>query len=158
MRAGVQYVHKYHNGTFDWFMRIDDDGYVIMENLIMFLRRRDPNAPEMYGVDYRTYDGYIGTGAGLSMSHRNFMERLVPSLDLDKCRKEPTHSDDVEISKCICLMSVTVGDSRDSRGRYRFFPMNPTMTLNKRQWPDWLHVWLKFDSSDVRKMPFLTVF
>jgi glycoprotein-N-acetylgalactosamine 3-beta-galactosyltransferase len=48
VRQGVKYVHRVHRGQFDWFMRIDDDGYVIMENLIMFLRTRDPTRPEMF--------------------------------------------------------------------------------------------------------------
>jgi glycoprotein-N-acetylgalactosamine 3-beta-galactosyltransferase len=48
VQQGIDYVRRVHAGQFDWFMRIDDDAYVIMENLIMFLRTRRPSAPEMY--------------------------------------------------------------------------------------------------------------
>lgn len=45
VREGCKYVHNTYNGQFDWFMRIDDDGFVIMENLMLFLHQRDPTKP-----------------------------------------------------------------------------------------------------------------
>jgi hypothetical protein len=48
VQMGIDYVRRVHSGQFDWFMRIDDDAYVIFENLIMFLRTRQPTALEMY--------------------------------------------------------------------------------------------------------------
>jgi hypothetical protein len=119
-------------------MRIDDDGYVIMENLIMFLRTRDPTALEMssnmcvctatyvvgddpshlpsrphsyvmhthamYGVDYKAYNGYIGTGAGLTLSACNFHGALINALANVSCDKAATHNDDVAIAACLRLV------------------------------------------------------
>jgi hypothetical protein len=50
VQLGVDYVRRVHSGQFDWFMRIDDDSYVIMENLIMFLLTRNTTAPEMHSA------------------------------------------------------------------------------------------------------------
>ncbi len=62
VQLGIEYVRRVHAGQFDWFMRVDDDAYVIFENLIMFLRTRDPTAPELCRkACVRVYDKFVVT-------------------------------------------------------------------------------------------------
>ena len=41
------YRHYYHD--FDWFVKLDDDTYLIVENLKAFLREKNTNEPVTYG-------------------------------------------------------------------------------------------------------------
>ncbi|CAM5999079.1 unnamed protein product [Sphagnum balticum] len=76
----------------------------------------------MYGVDYKAHDGYVGTGAGLTLSAHNFHGALINALANVSCHKGATHNDDVVIASCLRLVGVRVGDSRDEHGRFRFWP------------------------------------
>jgi hypothetical protein len=49
---------------------------------------------------------------------------------------------------------VRVVDSRDAKGRFRYFPLNPEGTLNKKHRPDWLYTWLKYEMADVSLFTF----
>ena len=117
----------------------------------------------MYGVHYKTYGSYIGTGAGLTLSSYNF-DNLAKSLDNQGCSTAATHNDDVEIANCLKTVrkqasqsnakmlfqvGITVTDSRDEQGRFRYFPLDPQGTLNKKHRPDWLYAWLKYEMDDV---------
>ncbi len=107
VQLGTDYVRRVHSGQFDWFMRVDDDAFVIMENLIMFLRTRNTTAPEIYGAHMKFGGGFVSTGAGLTMSAHNFDINLLTALGRVDCPKDNTHHDDVRLANClksVCLM------------------------------------------------------
>jgi hypothetical protein len=58
----------------------------------------------MYGVDYKVYGGYVGTGAGLTLSAYNFHGALINALANVSCHKKATHNDDVAIAACLKLV------------------------------------------------------
>jgi len=121
----MAYVHRMYSGQFDWFMRADDDSFIVMENLHLFLHDKEPTLKgtpleccatkelrilstcqalsfaEVYGMRINKDGGYVATGAGLTMSAHNF-ELAYKSLDFKKCaQKGDTHGDDVAIAECI---------------------------------------------------------
>ena len=51
---------------FDWYMKADDDSFIIMENLKHMLRQLNPNQPVYLGGRSMTLlkNGYNGGGAG----------------------------------------------------------------------------------------------
>ena len=46
------YVYENHVDDYDWFMRVDDDVYIVMENLRQLLTSYDTNEPWYIGRPY----------------------------------------------------------------------------------------------------------
>jgi len=44
-KKGFKYVYDHHFNDFDWFMKADDDTFVIIENLKSLLVDYDTNSP-----------------------------------------------------------------------------------------------------------------
>ncbi len=47
------FVYENYFNDFDWFVKADDDTYLIMENLKEFLRKQDTSEPVTFGYNYR---------------------------------------------------------------------------------------------------------
>ena len=64
--AAFDYIYKHHLNDADWFMKADDDTYVIMENLRYFLSEQDTNKPLLFGSHFMlgTAMGSMSGGAG----------------------------------------------------------------------------------------------
>uniref|UniRef100_UPI00398E4696 glycoprotein-N-acetylgalactosamine 3-beta-galactosyltransferase 1-A-like isoform X2 n=1 Tax=Pristiophorus japonicus TaxID=55135 RepID=UPI00398E4696 len=62
-----QYVHKHHLDEADWFMKADDDTYVIVDNLRWLLSKHLPGRPIYFGKRFKPYvkQGYMSGGAGV---------------------------------------------------------------------------------------------
>ncbi|KAK3088778.1 hypothetical protein FSP39_023632 [Pinctada imbricata] len=58
--AYANLIHDY-----DWFLKADDDTYVVMENLRYLLSHHDSNSPGYLGYHFQTYleQGYMSGGA-----------------------------------------------------------------------------------------------
>jgi glycoprotein-N-acetylgalactosamine 3-beta-galactosyltransferase len=112
----------------DWFLKADDDTYVILENLRYMLLPYSPNEPIYFGCKFKPYvkQGYMSGGAGYVLSKeavKKFVE--VALTNTTKCSTSNSGAEDVEIGKCLEAVQVKAGDSRDSLGRGRFFPFVP---------------------------------
>ena len=53
--AALNYSYAHYGGVADWFMKADDDVYVIWENLMWFLRRFNPAEQLYIGATYPTH-------------------------------------------------------------------------------------------------------
>ena len=127
-KEAFKYVWKHHRHEADWFMKADDDTYVIVENLRLMLRTWDPKSPIYFGCRFKPFvqQGYMSGGAGYVLSTealRRFVEQALPAKD--KCNPSHSGAEDVELGKCLAAVGVEAGDSRDSLGRYRFLPFAP---------------------------------
>ena len=129
MRA-FQYVYDYHFFEADWFLKGDDDTYVIMENLRDFLSTQDKEEPVFFGHHFHGEEvkqGFNSGGAGYVLSRealRRFGNR-EPGL----CVEESEDGEDVEIARCMEKLEVYVGDSRDHLGKSRFHCLQPELHL-----------------------------
>jgi len=127
-KAAYKYVYDNYKNDFDWFMKADDDTYVIVENLRYMLLPHSPSEPVWYGCRFKPFNpqGYMSGGAGYILSRealRRFVEEALP--DPQKCKQDHTGAEDAEMGKCLNNVGVRAGDSRDSEGRYRFLPFVP---------------------------------
>ena len=110
------YVYRHHYNDADWFMKADDDTYVILENLRYLLSSENTSQPVCFGHKF-PFRGFNSGGAGYVLS-REALRRLV-NREKGLCR-EDLGPEDVEIAKCLKMLGVTLNDSKDSMGHSRF--------------------------------------
>ncbi|KAJ8972791.1 hypothetical protein NQ317_004475 [Molorchus minor] len=125
-KEAFRYVYENYFDEADWFMKADDDTYVILENLRYMLFPVSPDTPIYYGCKFKPYvkQGYMSGGAGYVLS-KEALKRFVEGMTTSSCRKDNRGAEDVEIGKCLEGVGVSAGDSRDPEGRGRFFPFTP---------------------------------
>jgi len=124
--------YLYHNylDRADWFLKADDDTYVVVENLRYMLQPHNHSEPVYFGCKFKPYvkQGYMSGGAGYVLS-KEALKRFATKGLKDKtgitCRTDDGGAEDVEMGKCMEGLGVKAGDSRDSIGRGRFFPFVP---------------------------------
>ncbi|XP_078592643.1 glycoprotein-N-acetylgalactosamine 3-beta-galactosyltransferase 1-like isoform X2 [Branchiostoma floridae x Branchiostoma japonicum] len=139
-----KHVYEHHLDEADWFLKADDDTYVIMENLRHFLSNKDPEEPVYYGFRFNsirpdTKNGYMSGGAGYVLS-REAVRRLVTQGmdDPRKCRLHSKAPEDLEIGRCLEKAGVLAGDSRDEEGRQTFHCLSLQDHVLGNL-PEWLH-------------------
>ncbi|XP_038045095.1 glycoprotein-N-acetylgalactosamine 3-beta-galactosyltransferase 1-like [Patiria miniata] len=146
-KASFLYIYQHHFNDADWFMKADDDTYVIVDNLRHFLRDKDSCAPVYYGHHFQWYieQGYMSGGAGYLMS-KEALVRLVGQLRMeDNCGapKPMTLAEDLTVGQCMMKAGVLAGDSRDELNRSRFLPFD-LETFFKNNLPDWYFKFAKY--------------
>ncbi|KAI9554896.1 hypothetical protein GHT06_020174 [Daphnia sinensis] len=127
-REAYRHVWENYRDEADWFMKADDDTYVVLENLRYMLSPYNASEPIAFGHKFKPFvkQGYFSGGAGYVLSKeatRRFVEEGLTNPK--KCREDPGGAEDVEMGKCLANLNIKAGDSRDSYGRGRFFPFVP---------------------------------
>ncbi|MEE6522383.1 hypothetical protein FKM82_020899 [Ascaphus truei] len=136
-----QYVHDHHLHEADWFMKADDDTYVVLDNLRLLLSKHKPEEPIYFGRRFKPYvkQGYMSGGAGYVLS-KEALKRFVTAFKEEKC----SHSSSVEdlaLGKCMETIHVLAGDSRDSIGKETFHPFVPEHHLIQGYLPRTFWYW-----------------
>nr|XP_033795346.1 glycoprotein-N-acetylgalactosamine 3-beta-galactosyltransferase 1-B-like [Geotrypetes seraphini]XP_033795347.1 glycoprotein-N-acetylgalactosamine 3-beta-galactosyltransferase 1-B-like [Geotrypetes seraphini]XP_033795348.1 glycoprotein-N-acetylgalactosamine 3-beta-galactosyltransferase 1-B-like [Geotrypetes seraphini] len=132
------YVYKHHLEEADWFMKADDDTYVIVDNLRWLLSSYTPDQPIYFGKHFKIYvkQGYMSGGAGYILS-KEALKRFVEAFNKKVCR-HTTHVEDLVIGQCMEKVGVKPGDSRDTEKRETFHPFPPVYHLRahftKKKW------------------------
>ncbi|XP_070567006.1 glycoprotein-N-acetylgalactosamine 3-beta-galactosyltransferase 1-like [Ptychodera flava] len=126
VKAAFKYIYEHHINDADWFMKADDDTYVIVENLRNMLEQEDTTQLTYFGRKFILKNNtkliHIDGGAGYVMS-KAVLKKLVeiglenPSL----CRQPEYGPEDVTLARCLKNLGVSHGDSRDEYGKQRFF-------------------------------------
>ncbi|KAG7171183.1 Glycoprotein-N-acetylgalactosamine 3-beta-galactosyltransferase 1-like 10 [Homarus americanus] len=125
-------THLYHHHPhYQWYMKADDDTFVIVENLRYFLRDLDPDLPLYYGAKFKMHvkQGYMSGGGGYVLSREAVKKFVTEALQLTDQAKCPTNtsrgSEDVQLGLCLESVGVAAGDSLDRAGKSRFFSNSP---------------------------------
>ncbi|XP_029836768.3 glycoprotein-N-acetylgalactosamine 3-beta-galactosyltransferase 1 [Ixodes scapularis] len=143
-KASFREVYNHYLNSSDWFLKADDDTYVILENLRYFLLDKNSSEPVYYGCRFKPFvkQGYMSGGAGYVLS-REALRRLIEVglRDPKKCRADGRGAEDVEMGKCLENLGVDAGDTRDAMGRGRFFPLVPESHLIPGQMPKDFWFW-----------------
>jgi len=139
-KYGMQYAYDQYNDKVDWVLKVDDDTYVIVENLITFLEMKDPEEASYFGCHMKmtVAQGYMSGGAGYLLS-RKAVEMLATQglTNSSICSQSQDGYEDVEIGNCMQGLGIKPGNSRDPQGEERFLPQSPVDILNLKN-DSWL--------------------
>ncbi|XP_019636264.1 PREDICTED: glycoprotein-N-acetylgalactosamine 3-beta-galactosyltransferase 1-like [Branchiostoma belcheri] len=139
-KAAIRHIHAHYLQDADWFLKADDDTYVIMENLRFMLSDYTPDAAMYFGFRFKTIvkQGYMSGGAGYVIS-REGVNRFVQGLNVrGKCKEGPGGAEDAELGKCMQNVRVRAMDTRDHLGRERFHPFDVSAHL-QGAFPEWFY-------------------
>ncbi|XP_033115876.1 glycoprotein-N-acetylgalactosamine 3-beta-galactosyltransferase 1-like [Anneissia japonica] len=155
-KAAFTYIYEHHFDEADWFVKADDDTFLIVENLKYMLASYKPSDPIFFGHNFKhfTPQGYMSGGAGYVLSKEavdRFINRALP--DPKKCKQAGSGAEDVEMGKCLHNVNVVAGDSRDSLHRHRFMPFGLGSFLLKGSLPKkfWYWSYQKYPLHEVSK-------
>ncbi|CAH8510360.1 unnamed protein product [Schistosoma turkestanicum] len=140
--GAIKYIAKHFANDYDYFMKADDDSYVIVENLRKILQKQNPDKPFIMGRRFKPFvkQGYMSGGGGYVLSRAGLLN-IANGLETNPtCRsKENVFAEDVKLGSCAEATNVTVVDSLDAEGRECFHPFSPLhmLTDNSKTYPDW---------------------
>ncbi|OWF41079.1 Glycoprotein-N-acetylgalactosamine 3-beta-galactosyltransferase 1 [Mizuhopecten yessoensis] len=134
-----KYVYDKHFNDADWFLKADDDTYVILENLRYLLKSHSHEKPVYFGHHFRPLvkQGYHSGGAGYVLSKEALRRLVLKGNDTNLCRKAGAN-EDVEIGRCMENLGVRIGNSTDALGRTRFHCFSPQTHISGN-FPRWFY-------------------
>ena len=146
MRA-FDYIYKHHRDDADWFLKADDDTYVIVENLRYMLSAHSPTEPIYFGHLFKVIvgQGYNSGGAGYVLSAEAL--RRFGRRNGTLCARDGG-AEDVELGRCMEKLRVAAGDTRDRLGRSRFHCFTPRNHLHGG-YPQWYYKYDKYGAKQV---------
>lgn len=126
------YAYEHHLDEADWFLKADDDTYVIVDNLRWVLGNHTPDEPIYFGRRFKPYtkQGYMSGGAGYVLS-REALRRFVQGFKTKVC-SHTTSVEDLAMGQCMEKMGVLAGDARDGLQRETFHPFVPEQHLTAK--------------------------
>ncbi|KAI3370149.1 hypothetical protein L3Q82_024947 [Scortum barcoo] len=126
------YAYEHHADEADWFLKADDDTYVVVDNLRWILANHTPEEPIYFGRRFKPYtkQGYMSGGAGYVLS-REALRRFVEGFKSKQCT-HTTSVEDLAMGQCMEKVGVLAGDSRDTQHRETFHPFVPEQHLTAK--------------------------
>ncbi|XP_035704209.1 glycoprotein-N-acetylgalactosamine 3-beta-galactosyltransferase 1 isoform X1 [Folsomia candida] len=146
-KAILVHLHNNYANGFDWFIKADDDTFVILENLRQFVYKLKPSEKDLplwFGFKMKHQkmkNGYMSGGAGYVMNEKalsKFALFVEKHKDKDFVQYEPSKMErpegcktttnegieDLELGRC--FHSLGIGDipTHDHLGRHRFLPIS----------------------------------
>ncbi|XP_067648934.1 glycoprotein-N-acetylgalactosamine 3-beta-galactosyltransferase 1-like [Haliotis asinina] len=143
-----RYIYKNHFDDADWFMKADDDTYVILENLRYFLTSQNKSEPVFFGHHFKVIvkQGFYSGGGGYVLSKEALRRYGERGHDPKLCRPDGG-AEDVVLGKCMEKLGVRTVNTTDAFGRSRFHCFTPENHVEGR-YPGWFY---KYDANGAKK-------
>ena len=147
-RLSFQWAYDHMGNDYDWFVKADDDTFLIVENLRLFLSNFNPDESYYFGRNFLSGDdpvslpkdpkniiSYASGGSGYVLS-KEALRQLVTKAFPSPLHCSPSDEvqvkrimEDIEIARCLKSVGVKITDTRDSMERQRFHPFAPEKHL-----------------------------
>ncbi|XP_067671690.1 glycoprotein-N-acetylgalactosamine 3-beta-galactosyltransferase 1-B-like [Haliotis asinina] len=143
-----RYIYKNHFDDAEWFMKADDDTYVILENLRYFLTSQNKSDPVFFGHHFKknVKQGYYSGGGGYVLSKEALRRYGEKGKDPKLCLPDGG-SEDVQFGRCMENLGVRTVNTTDALGRSRFHCFDPETHVLGR-FPEWYY---KYDANGAKK-------
>lgn len=121
----IKEIDKRFAGKFDWFLKVDDDTFVFVDNLREFVKTKNPSDPHTYGYNFKVIveNGYHSGGAGYLLTRESFT-RVSRAIKDDFKACPDTGVEDVDMGRCMRRLNITPDRSEDDCGHERFHPLS----------------------------------
>ena len=158
-REIIQFIYMTELNNFDWFLKADDDTYIIMENLRFYLKPMVSSKPAYIGyhLEPSWFDSpYMSGGAGYVFSKAGLRRLVEKGLHIKGSCRERGSFEDLEVGRCALRSGVQIYSSLDKFERESFHPDNlqdyiPGPPLQ------WLFYYSRFKPKGVRIIVFIIV-
>ncbi|KAH8323254.1 hypothetical protein KR067_003861 [Drosophila pandora] len=147
-REGFRHVWEHYGQDYDWFLKADDDTYVIMENLQYLLSGFDPETPVYFGHKMSRYNvSYMSGGASYVLSREALHRFMTLAYESEVICPQPKKMGIEDFYMGICLQNVGVHfvDSTEALAgdtKPKFMPLDLENYLadSNSSIPDWLRL------------------
>ncbi|XP_046555635.1 glycoprotein-N-acetylgalactosamine 3-beta-galactosyltransferase 1-like [Haliotis rubra] len=112
-----RYIYENHFDDADWFMKADDDTYIILENLRYFLTSQNKSEPVFFGHHFKSIvkQGFYSGGAGYVLSKEALRRYGEKGHDPKLCRPDGA-GEDVAFGRCMENLGVRTVNTTDASG------------------------------------------
>ncbi|KAH8410015.1 hypothetical protein KR009_004221, partial [Drosophila setifemur] len=147
-REGFRHVWERFGQSYDWFLKADDDTYVIMENLQHLLGGYDPDTPVYVGYKMSRYNvSYMSGGASYVLSREALNRFMTQSYGSEVACPPPKRMGVEDFYMGICLQNVGVHlvdsiQALDGDIKPKFMPLDLEAHLSdsNSSIPEWLRL------------------
>uniref|UniRef100_A0A1I7YHH2 N-acetylgalactosaminide beta-1,3-galactosyltransferase n=1 Tax=Steinernema glaseri TaxID=37863 RepID=A0A1I7YHH2_9BILA len=123
------FKHAYENlhEKFDWYLRADDDAYIVMENLEKFVGQYDSSKPYLFGYRWNFYVKRGFADGGAYVISREALRQFYNEMRYNQtlCPEIHRAEEDQELAKCLSKIGVYPSKSTDAYGRQMFHHFHP---------------------------------
>jgi hypothetical protein len=143
----LEKVYKQYSELFNWFLLVDDDTFVFLENLRTFIANKSSTEPYTYGYNFKEIvsTGYHSGGGGILFTHES-LKRIYNSIQAGQCNFKVGYGD-IAIGECSRISDVKIGYSLDANKRERFHTLSYG-SHSKGYFPEWIY---KYSANIVKK-------
>ena len=129
-------LYKEYVNEYDWFLKADDDVYIVMDNLRYLLSFYDSRKPVYLGYHFRlgTRQGYMSGGAGFLLSRAALKTLNEEGFNVENGCASDGKDEDLDVGKCLDKLGVKPFSTVDKFGRQSFhaFGIVPALTSDYR--------------------------
>ncbi|KAG5667529.1 hypothetical protein PVAND_015508 [Polypedilum vanderplanki] len=156
-KLAMKYVYEHHCNDAEWFMRADDDNFILMENLRYKLYQYRHQTSFYIGNRFivkgkRIFEGYMAGGGHIFS--KKALEKFITKIMPDKriCRYEDGACDDVHVGVCLQKQAIFV-DAIDSKNQKEIFPhgvdIHMENTMQDMNYWYWKTLWTNVTQSSL---------
>ena len=127
-RKALMHVSKHYMDDYKWFLIVEEDTYVLMENLAYYLSVFNQTTPMFMGHVYTAWGTDYNSGGPGVVMNKVALQRLYQQMVKGHCGESDSPGD-VRLAQCMVGAGIYAVDTRDQRGRSRFLVYQPELHL-----------------------------